>query len=829
MPTLAALMALAVMASVVTAHADAAPTIVTLRTRSAVFGIDAKGSLSMLSVRGRGDCLAVGQPAPLLSVRVDGKLHAPDRADWDAQKRQLTLRYADVGVTAVVSAEAKPGHLVLTVADLQPAGRTDLAVWGPYPTKIRDIVGETVGVVRDAQTAVGLQALNPKTIGGSPAREDDEDAGYGEDDPGTYPNLPAELLKGQGWRGDVARATAFGSVLQAYCRDRSRERVISNWGHDRYDAPAFQDGGIVGSKIALFAGPASKALATIGEIEIAEGLPHPMIDGVWGKVSPGATASYLIVDFSEANVDRAIEMTRRAGLKYLYHSSPFETWGHFKLKPELFPHGWEGLKACVDKARAVGVHIGFHTLSNFITPNDPYVTPIPDPRLARIGSSALTADVDAAQDEIPVASPDLFLKVSTLNTVRVGEELIRFLAISPQAPWRLMGCVRGAWGTHAAAHTSGTAVDSLLDHPYKVFHGDASLSQEVARNIADLFNHVGALQTSFDGLEGNLSTTLGQYGKTLFTKAWYDALSPELRGHVINDASNPGHYNWHINTRMNWGEPWYAGFRESQTLYRFKNQVYFERNFMPHMLGWFALRPETSMEDAEWLLARAAGFDAGFTLATSLASTAQLEADPASAETSKRFGATTAILEAVRQWETARMAGAFPPEVKALLRDNTREFHLQPAGKARLKQWDLYEAHIARFTCDTAQSTTAEFEVHTADAEQPLQWIARSTAKEPIAGLTVEIDGAPVIDLKAMAIPAEANIRYSGGSEAVIYDAAWKELTRVPVDAKRAVIGPGAHRLKIGWTGRTEGGLKIETRTYDPAVRIVARARRQSK
>jgi len=51
---------------------------------------------------------------------------------------------------------------------------------------------------------------------------------------------------------------------------------------------------------------------------------------------------------------------------------------------------------------------------------------------------------------------------------------------------------------------------------------------------------------------------------------------------------------------------------------------------MPHMLGWFALRPDTSIEDAEWLLARAAGFDAGFALATSLASTAQLEADPSS-------------------------------------------------------------------------------------------------------------------------------------------------------------------------------------------------------
>ena len=215
--------------------------------------------------------------------------------------------------------------------------------------------------------------------------------------------------------------------------------------------------------------------------------------------------------------------------------------------------------------------------------------------------------------------------------------------------------------------------------------------QEVARNIARLCNHAGTLQISLDGLEGNWSTGLGQYGRTLFTKAWYDALLPELRGQ-INDASNPGHFNWHINTRMNWGEPWYAGFRESQTLYRFKNQLFFERNLMPRMLGWFALRPDTSLEDAEWLLARAAGFDAGFALAASLASTAQLEAAPDAAEAGEQFGSTPAILAAVNEWETARLARAFPPDVKAALRDNAREFHLQPAGARR---WDLFEVHSA--------------------------------------------------------------------------------------------------------------------------------------
>jgi hypothetical protein len=40
---------------------------------------------------------------------------------------------------------------------------------------------------------------------------------------------------------------------------------------------------VVGSKVALFASRADLALDRIGAIEVAEGAPHPIIDGVWAK------------------------------------------------------------------------------------------------------------------------------------------------------------------------------------------------------------------------------------------------------------------------------------------------------------------------------------------------------------------------------------------------------------------------------------------------------------------------------------------------------------------------------------------------------------------
>ena len=58
--------------------------LVPLRTRTATFAISSTGSLCELSRNADGrSYLASNQPAPLLSVRVGGKLHAPDSAAWE--------------------------------------------------------------------------------------------------------------------------------------------------------------------------------------------------------------------------------------------------------------------------------------------------------------------------------------------------------------------------------------------------------------------------------------------------------------------------------------------------------------------------------------------------------------------------------------------------------------------------------------------------------------------------------------------------------------------------------------------------------------------------
>jgi hypothetical protein len=104
---------------------------------------------------------------------------------------------------------------------MEPLEEVELVLWGPYPTTIGEIVGETVGVVRNREFALGIQALNAKTLGGFPTTEDDVMPMYDIFAGTDLSDIAEDQRDKELYRGDTARPTAFGSVLQAYCRNRT--------------------------------------------------------------------------------------------------------------------------------------------------------------------------------------------------------------------------------------------------------------------------------------------------------------------------------------------------------------------------------------------------------------------------------------------------------------------------------------------------------------------------------------------------------------------------------------------------------------------------------
>lgn len=791
--------------------------LLTVNAGTLEIGVDSKGWIvSFEDERSGREYLPEGHRAPLLTLRVAGTDLVPLTATAGEATELLTLTY-ERGMEASIRVQHRQTHATFELISVREpvsgspggeadattrdaASRVDLAIWGPYPTTISETIGETVGVIRGAEFAMGLQALNPKTLGGYPWNENDAMPQLDIFESGDYSDLSEEGKRHVLYRVEAAKPDSFGSTLQAYTRNRSSERVIANWGHERYAAPPFDDGGVAGSKIALFGSPVQDALATVGAIEVAEGLPHPTIDGQWGKEARSAAAAYVILPFSESTIERAIDITLQAGLRYLYHPGPFATWGHFELN-EDFPNGIDGLGTIVGKAEAHGVHVGVHTLSNFITTNDAYVTPVPDSRLARVGYSTLAEPAGAADSELVIESPGFFNQFGNnhLRAAVLGREIIRYRTVSESEPWTLLDVERGAFGSNPAAHEAGDSIGKLADHGYQVFLSNAELSREMAMTVADLFNRTGLRQISFDGLEGNRSTGMGNYGEILFTTTWYDHLTDDIRNHFIADASRTSHYFWHIYSRMNWGEPWYAGFRESQTEYRLKNQEYFRRNMMPGMLGWFQMRPETSVEDIEWMLARSAAFDAGYAFVTSF-------------EALERNGKSDEILALIGRWEAARMANAFTTAQKSRMEDIAREFHLDET----VGGWELTEVHstMLRYEHRDRQPGEPSHETFTfanPGMEQALGFVL-TAAGAPVSGIHLEIDGVR-IDFGVRLEDGQA-LAYTGAEAATVFTKEWRVAGTVDVDPASVVVAPGTHTLLVDALigDGEEAYLKLELR-----------------
>jgi hypothetical protein len=470
---------------------------------------------------------------------------------------------------------------------------------------------------------------------------------------------------------------------------------------------------------------------------------------------------------------------------------------------EQFPNGVDGLKACVDLAESQGVHVGVHTLSNFITPNDSYVTPVPDKRLAKVGFSSVTIAIDDRQKEIEIESPEIFrqMKNNNLKTVVVENELIQYTSVSEVEPWKLLDCQRGAFGTKRSSHKQGTKIGLLADHGYKVFLTDAELTQEIGENIADLFNKTGLRQISFDGLEGNRSTGMGNYGEVLMTTSWYNRLDETIKSHYTADASRTSHYFWHIYTRMNWGEPWYAGFRESQTEYRFKNQKYFERNLMPGMLGWFLMTSETSLEDIEWLLARAAGYDAGFGFVSSY-------------KDFEENGLTEEILKQIKIWEEARLTGFFDEKSRESLKDGNKEFHLEMIGNKEFSLREIYsfKTELVNKERQPGEPASSKLEFNTPSEGLNMGFIM-SAIDGNIKDIKMKVDNTIEISIPLILNEGQT-IKLSNGTQAILFDKNWQKIKELHFDP--VVLKSGEHTVSVecAFLGKKESKLKLEIRIY---------------
>jgi len=208
--------------------------------------------------------IANGIDAPLLQLRVDGEYLAPVAAALSQDGQMITLEFPGDRMAAL-SVRAGRSYIRLEVVAIEPVDDVELVVWGPYPTILNAVIGETVGVVQgrinDQNFAIGLQSMNPKTLGGFPWSENDAMPQLDIFESGDFNDLNPAGKRGVLYRVEAAKPDTFGSTLQAFTRNRSFDRIIPNRGYTSYVAPAYDDGGVIGSSIALFGAPLDQVLS----------------------------------------------------------------------------------------------------------------------------------------------------------------------------------------------------------------------------------------------------------------------------------------------------------------------------------------------------------------------------------------------------------------------------------------------------------------------------------------------------------------------------------------------------------------------------------------
>lgn len=612
---------------------------------------------------------------PIITVGTEDKLIEP--SSMEVEGDELHIKMEDGELVRLKYSES-PTSITFEVTDIPE--KYEVLLYGPIILNINEVVGDVIGVIQGKGVAFGMQSLNIKTNAGIP-REYFEQVSSKYDYKGKEAILsvrttPVDQL--------AASDIGDGAVLQFSCRRRDKlaYRDVMNLKGSMVMPLRDDDAIIKGSKIAFFGCKAEDALVNIGAIEREHGLPHPLFDGEWGKTSRAAMKSYLISDFNEKNFDMALEKAKIAGFEYIYHSGPFLDWGHFNWDPAFVSGGDEAVKKLVDKAKSQGIKMGVHTLSNFITTNDAYVTPIPSKNLLKQGILELVSDIDDNQTEITIKKTDLFSLPMTLNAMQINDELITYGTVEERGDLMvLQNCMRGAFDTNPVSHSKNDTLYKLWDYPYKTLFPDVELQDKMVDRLVELFNNTGLEQISFDGLEGCMYTGHDEYAMARFVSRFYEGLDHN----ALNDGSNLNHYMWHIHTRMNWGEPWGEAMRTGQVENRIKNQEYFRRNLFPRMLGWFLIRladrnfEATTMEDLEWALSESAGFDAGYAMTINM-------------RTIRGHGQIDRLLTVIKNWDELRETQSFTAEQMERLKDPETEWHLE---KVNDDNFILYPLHIS--------------------------------------------------------------------------------------------------------------------------------------
>ncbi|NLX99723.1 MAG: hypothetical protein GXY83_26805 [Rhodopirellula sp.] len=599
---------------------------------------------------------------------------------------KLAIAFGDCGVRAVVGVDVRPHYLVFEV----------LAVEGPEIEELTivEVPLALKGTPEESFAGCAL-ALNLKT---------------------KVPEIP--------------RAN---SRLRAFCYPRF---------------------GLVGAKVALVGCPQDELRQVLQEVvNEADELPKSAIGGPFALGQAINQGSYLF-NFSNLSEDKAddwIALCKTLGMNQIdFHGGSSFRFGDCEPNPLTYPNGKASLKAVIDKLHGAGIAAGLHTYAFFIAKNCPWVTPVPDPRLAKDATLTLAEAIAAEGDAVRVAEATTDMSAITgffvrnSVTLQIDDELITYTGIDKQSPYGFTGCRRGAYGTKAVPHAAGAKVHHLKEC-FGLFVPDpeTTLLAEVAAKTAEAFNTCGFDMIYLDALDGEDILGGRENGWHYGSKFVYEIFK-RLDRPALMEMSTFHHHLWIVRARLGaWDHPTRSHKKFIDMHCQANEQV--RRMFLPGQLGWWAFKTWTGPQgeptfpdDIEYLMGKCLGTDTGFSL---------MGIDPSNIGTVAALPRLAAI---IRRYEDLRHSGKVPDSVKAKLRVAGDEFRL--VGSLE-EGWHFLPVRYSRHKVTGAAGPDCAWKVTNDFAPQPVKLRIEALMG---AGPYDAAENTTVVDFEAAQFPARA-------------------------------------------------------------------------
>ena len=232
------------------------------------------------------------------------------------------------------------------------------------------------------------------------------------------------------------------------------------------------------------------------------------------------------------------------------------------------------------------------------------------------------------------------------------------------------------------------------------------------------------------------------------------------------------------------------------------------------MLGWFLITSHTKPEDVDWMLARAAGYNAGYALVVQY-------------DAVKNNPFIDEIVEQVNSWTEAQQKNAFSPAQRQWLRVPEHDAHLERDG---LNAWKMYRFKKIVFehspkVLQPGEPTSSEWTFENNTGKQNAQVILLA------AGNTGEVSN-PVIELdNSLSIKIPVNLKegqslvIDHSASANLYDQKGKFVKKVTLTESLPELERGDHHLLFDCTfsESTDINVKITIKLLDGIEEVQAK------